>query len=179
MAVVDLRLPTALLLLLLSAVQYSSADLNFIYAVCSDLPLHHEPDACVRLLKLDQRSYNATTQEELSSIALDIVSKNYTRTRDFLHEMAIQHHGEPIQIPCDKCVYYYNVSLPKLYNAQAILEKKAYHDALLLVHQAADAPSICDSGFSDADIPSPVQQTDADLLVDSQVTQDLIRLNFS
>ncbi|KAK1269213.1 hypothetical protein QJS04_geneDACA013650 [Acorus gramineus] len=179
MAVVDLRLPTALLLLLLSAVQYSCADLNFIYAVCSDLPLHHEPDACVSLLKLDQRSYDATTQEELSSIALDIITKNYTRTRDFLHDMVSRHQGEPIMPPCSKCVYWFNLYLPKLYEAQALLAKKAYHDASLKVDKAADAPGICDSEFRDAGVPSPVYRTDAFLLVDSQVTQDLIRFNIS
>ncbi|KAK1292387.1 hypothetical protein QJS10_CPB17g00171 [Acorus calamus] len=112
MAVVDLRLPTALLLLLLSAVQYSCADLNFIHAVCSDLTLHYETDACVRLLKLDQRSYDATAQEELSSIALDIITKNYTKTRDFLRDMASRHQGEPIQAPCSKCGYWFNCICP-------------------------------------------------------------------
>ncbi|KAK1267846.1 hypothetical protein QJS04_geneDACA013649 [Acorus gramineus] len=179
MADVDLRLPTALVLLLLSAVQYSSADLNFIYAVCSDLTLPSESDDCVRFLKLDQRSYDATTQEELSSIALDIITKNYTRTRDFLNEMSIHHQREPIQLPCDECVSYYDLYLTKLQDAKALLAKKAYNDASLLVDKAASAPNICDSAFNRADIPSPVKQTDAYLLIDSNVTRDLIRDNLN
>ncbi|KAK1315932.1 hypothetical protein QJS10_CPA05g02241 [Acorus calamus] len=177
MADVDLRLPTALVLLLLSAVQYSSADLNYINAVCSDLTLPREPEYCVRFLKLDQRSYDATTQEEFSYIALDIITKNYTRTRNFLHDMASRHQEEPIQIPSDRCVFWYDTYLPKLSEAKALLEKKAYIDASLKVDKAADAPGICNSEFSDADVPSPVYRTNLYLLIDSQITQDLFRFN--
>ncbi|KAK1292386.1 hypothetical protein QJS10_CPB17g00170 [Acorus calamus] len=164
-------------LLLLSAVQHSSADANFIKTTCGHL--RFRSDVCVRLLELDQRSYAATTNEELSNIALHIITNNYTKVCNFLRDMASQHQGEPIQDPCDQCVFYYDEAVQKLHDAQALMEKKAYNDASLLVDDAVNAPNSCESVFSAAVIPSPVKQTDAYLLDDSQVTRDLIRILIS
>ncbi|KAK1315930.1 hypothetical protein QJS10_CPA05g02243 [Acorus calamus] len=172
-----IRLNMTLLLLLFFVVQCSSGDINFINETCGELTFRS--DVCVRFLKLDQRSYAATTQEELSSIALDIITNNYTKARDFLKDFPSKHPGEPIREPCNVCANFYDDSTEGLHHAQELMAKKAYKDAWPLVDDAVSTPNLCESAFSDAAVPSPVKQTDKYLLDDSQVTRDLILLSVS
>ncbi|KAJ1269451.1 hypothetical protein BS78_07G212800 [Paspalum vaginatum] len=150
------------------------ATAGFVASTCksSDNP------QCVAVLGTDPRSVNATTVQELASIALDIATATARDSSSYLSTEADKHDRTDVGDALSDCVGYYGGAIDALETARESFDGGDYSEAEKQTDAAEDAGDRCEQAFTDRHLndQSTVSDVDKRMKDRTSVAGDLIDL---